>query len=810
MISHKHYLNLILIPAIVVWIWVGVATAQEPKVDEPPAKPAKPKAQQRDMLLEFAQKAVLNNPEVQMHWHNLEAAVNEKDSAKGGFMPRLDITADAGRERGASLFTPYYDVNTRDNSVTLTQMLYDGFATRNEVRRLSNAQLARYYELLDASETAALEAVKAFYDLSKQRELFELTEENYVRHRTAFEQIKLKVEAGVGRRVDLEQASGRLALSESNLILDNANVHDASARFQRVVGETPPEKIRKSPSQIKLEKQIIPNAADATLATGLDYHPAILAAIENVRSAHYDAYERYGKYQPTVNLVVSKTDAENSGGIVGNTGATSAKIVMNWNLFDGGADHSRASQYISRYEAAKDQRDKTCRDVRMNLEIAYNDIYKLTEQLKFLDQHQLSIEKAQVAYQKQFDIGQRNLLDLLDTENELYQAKRSYVNAEYDLYIAQARTLAGMGKLVSTLGISRLETADLPELLGNGVDGAEHCPPDPSASNTIDKEKLDARAIEEARAAIEEARRKAIENTGTEKSKLDSEDTSFLNTPAEAAAKAKAEAKKKELEQRAIDDAREKQLRIKEAAKAAEALVKARQETAAAQAEKQAAILAKQAAEIETAQLRIKLAETEEARKKAQADADETWDHRTRRFFSKVLSPVLTSSPSGASAVSTLAQPAHTAAAVSLAPAPINAASYSVQATGSVPMTQAVGGTNSKATGKNSQDFATLLQQRVRATQEMLAHADKKGFSIQLFATDDVRPAHMEGFLSRAKNLGALPEIYLAPAKINGKDGLKVLYGIYANSETARIGMEKLPQRYKDSFAPLIKSLNNF
>ena len=422
-----------------------------------------------------------------------------------------------------------------------------------------------------------------------------------------------------------------------------------------------------------------------------------------------------------------------------------------------------------------------------------------------MDQHQLSIEKAQVAYQKQFDIGQRNLLDLLDTENELYQAKRSYVNAEYDLYIAQARTLAGMGKLVSTLGISRLETADLPELLGNGVDGAEHCPPDPSASNTIDKEKLDARAIEEARAAIEEARRKAIE-----KPKPDGEDSSFLDTPGEAAAKAKAEAKKKELEQRAIDDAREKKLRIQEAAKAAGALVKAKQETAAAQAEKQAAILAKQAAEIETAQLRIKLAETEEARKKAQAEADETWDHRTRRFFSKVLSPVLTTAPSGANAATAPVPLTHAAASVSLAPAPIKAASYPAQATGTVPMTQEGGGTNSKATGKNSQDFATLLQQRMRATQEMLAHTDKKGFSIQLFATDDVRPAHIEGFLSRAKNLGALPEIYLAPAKINGKDGLRVLYGIYANNETARIGMEKLPQRYKDSFAPLIKSLNNF
>lgn len=537
---HKLRRNYSLALALAAAMWMSVATAQDADVEgkdvEVKSKPAKLKQPARDMLVEFAQKAVLNNPDVLMRWHNFQAAVSEKTAAQGGYFPRLDISADSGHDRGQSLFNNNYDVNTRNASITLTQMLYDGFATRNEVRRLSNAQLARYYELLDASETAALEAIRAFYDVSRQRELFELTEENYIRHRTAFEQIKLKVEAGVGRRVDLEQAAGRLALSESNLALDNANVHDVSARFQRMIGDLPPDKIRKSASQSKLTKQILPNAASAIMSVALDYHPAILAAVENVRSARYDAYERWGKYQPTVNLSVSKSQNVNSGGVLGEIGATTAKVTLNWNLFSGGSDYARASQYASRLDAAKDLRDKTCRDIRMTLAIAYNDIAKLNVQLNFLDQHQLSIEKARTAYQKQFDIGQRSLLDLLDTENELYQAKRSYINAEYDLSIAEARTLAGMGKLLSTLGISHLETSDLPELLGSSSDAAENCPADPPLSNSIDKDKLDARAIEEAKSALEEVRQKAIENTAAEKAKLDAEDKSFLMTPGEAAA----------------------------------------------------------------------------------------------------------------------------------------------------------------------------------------------------------------------------------------------------------------------------------
>ena len=70
--------------------------------------------------------------------------------------------------------------------------------------------------------------------------LVALAEENYVQHRSVFEQIQRKVQAGAGRRVDFEQASGRLALAESNLLTETANLHDVSARYQRIVGETPP------------------------------------------------------------------------------------------------------------------------------------------------------------------------------------------------------------------------------------------------------------------------------------------------------------------------------------------------------------------------------------------------------------------------------------------------------------------------------------------------------------------------------------------------------------------------------------------
>lgn len=449
-----------------------------------------------DMLADFTQKAVLKNPDVLSRWHAFRAATREIDVAGGAYLPRLDLSAGSGRESNKAPLADAASFTRGSLALTLTQTLYDGFATRDEVRRLNHAQLTRYYELLDVSESVALETTRAYLDVLKNRKLAELTQDNYVNHRKVFEQIKEKVKAGVGRRVDLEQASGRLALSEANLVSDSANVHDVSARFQRVVGELPPAEMAKPAA---IGNPIPPNAADAHLSVAIEFHPAVLAAVENVRSSRYDLDGRRSRYQPKVDLRLSQTDGVNTGGDIGRHSNTVAEVVLNWNLYNGGSDFARTDQFAERLNAAMYQRDKVCRDIRQALAIAYNDVWKLTEQIRYLEQHQLAIEMARGAYIKQFEIGQRSLLDLLDTENELYQAKRAYVNAEFDLIAAHARTLAGMGNLAKSLGLSRLETANLPELLGTGSDAPESCPSEAPSGMEIRKDELDARAIAEAK-----------------------------------------------------------------------------------------------------------------------------------------------------------------------------------------------------------------------------------------------------------------------------------------------------------------------
>jgi adhesin transport system outer membrane protein len=221
------------------------AIAQEP--------PAAVQVPQHLSLKDAAQAAVLKSPEVRARWHAFQEASEEIGVARGAFLPKVDLTAGSGREtikqQSAGIDSNF---TRRSRALTLNQMLFDGFATSSEVKRLGKAKLVRYFELLDASENIALEAGRAYLDTVRSRYLVFLAEENYIQHQAALEQLKQRAESGVGKRVDVEQAASRLALADVNLTTAYANLHDVTARYVRVVGSQP-ARVMFAPAQLAKE-----------------------------------------------------------------------------------------------------------------------------------------------------------------------------------------------------------------------------------------------------------------------------------------------------------------------------------------------------------------------------------------------------------------------------------------------------------------------------------------------------------------------------------------------------------------------------
>ncbi len=442
-----------------------------------------------------AQKAIAGNPDLSARLNALRASVAAVDAARGGLYPRVDLEASAGRtnDRIATRNPEAQSLSRSGVALSLTQLLWDANVVRSDIARLGHDKLVRWFELLDATESTALEAVRGHHDVVRQRALVALAEDSYVQHRYATTQIGSRVRAGVGRGVDLEQANARLALAESNLATEAANLHDVTARYLRIVGELPPQRVGRSSTSASG----LPASAGEAVSLAVQASPAVSASIENLRAARSAAQGREGAaWQPRVEARLRSGTGRNFDGVPDQKRDTSAEVVLNWNLYNGGSDQARIRQAADLVNQAADQRDKTCRDTRQVAAIAFNDTQKLGEQLQALDRNVLAIEKARDAYRQQFDIGQRSLLDLLNAENELYTAKRAYANAEADLLVAQARTLASTQRLIAQLGLAQAEIGIAPPAgWAAGDDGPTRCPAlVADAYGSVSRGELDARA----------------------------------------------------------------------------------------------------------------------------------------------------------------------------------------------------------------------------------------------------------------------------------------------------------------------------
>ena len=449
--------------------------------------------------------AVISNPEVLKIYNTYESTYAEELAAIGsGFLPSVDYTYQTFDETRSDPLTlsgnGERNYNRINRGISIRQNLFNGFFDYNNVKRLSHAARGKIFELENTSSLVATDTTKAYVDLVRYRLLVSLAENNYVSLKTLYGQLKLKVDAGVAKKSDLEQAQSRLSLADYNLTVEGANLHDMEAKYQRLVGDLPPKDLDNT---ILINKDI-PKDAITALTKAQQNNPALVASFEDIEQQTNMRNTKASAFMPRVDLRAFKDSNINTNGVaaIPSTGVGNGQfrnegvgIEFSWNLFRGGADINNVRKEQSLYEAALDNRDKICRDVREQLQIGYNDIKKYTEQVAFLDQRQIAIEKARDAYRKQFEINQRSLIDLLNAENELFEARRAFLNASHDLAIAYARTHAQMGTILQALGISRYKSDKVQSPMDTKVDvGYASCPTAAPTPYVPDRRMLDQRA----------------------------------------------------------------------------------------------------------------------------------------------------------------------------------------------------------------------------------------------------------------------------------------------------------------------------
>lgn len=406
-------------------------------------------------IKESVEAAVKHHPQIKALLHNRDAVSNDLSSALGRFFPSLDLAVNYGLQNYDSRATRADnkdgDTNTAsDSTLTLTQNVFDGMNRYNDYQGSKNRLESAEHRLYDNVENIALDAIRAHIDIVRERKLVALAGENITDHQEVLDSIAERVAGGAGNKADEMQARGRVARAETTLISYMGNLRIAEAEYRRVTG------LDAGPLQDSgFKMDAIPASMDTIMNEALENNPKVKAIKADVAATERDKGVVTAAYMPTVNIELSSRYTDDLDGSETYLNDNRAMLALNWNLFNGTSDYYNRQSADDRIKETKANLQNTVEDLSRQVATAWTEYQTAVQSIqKHQEALQYSMESRDM-YLMQFNVGQRSLLDVLDSINEVFSnsvlLETAMSNREFSLY----RFLTLEGRLIKALEVNQ-------------------------------------------------------------------------------------------------------------------------------------------------------------------------------------------------------------------------------------------------------------------------------------------------------------------------------------------------------------------
>lgn len=405
-----------------------------------------------EQLSNVVSDALVAHPEVREKIHVYRQVVSDQAIAESGDGPSIDVEGSMGLYNTDSPATANSS-NSYDSSrveLSLTQSLFNGYDSTNQIRQTQSRAQSSLYDIYDTTDNIALDIIQSYISVLKQRKLTELALLNVSAHENILDQIRERHDSGVGRRSQLQQTEGRVARAYASLVAQQNNLRDSVTQLHFVLGRyVDPEALEEVEFPL-LPSETLNELIDLALLT----HPALQVASHNISASRFDYKRSLADRYPNLSLELATEAGYDIGGVEGSKRETRVVLNLTYNIFNGGGTDARQQQKISSMHEQKDFYAKVRRQVINTLRLAWVGDDSLSKQLGYLKRHVEKATETVASYREEFFIGQRNLIDLLDAENELNSAKSQQSESYYDALAARYRIYEGIGQLLEVLNLN--------------------------------------------------------------------------------------------------------------------------------------------------------------------------------------------------------------------------------------------------------------------------------------------------------------------------------------------------------------------
>lgn len=397
------------------------------------------------------------NPTLRAERAKLRATDELVPQALSGWRPTVQLNAEVGKqgiESQSAFFSSADNRTPATYSVALSQPLFRGGRTVSSTESAENLVLAGRADLTDTEQRVLLDAVTVYMDVLRDQSVLELNLNNervLARHLDA---TRDRFEVGEVTRTDVSQAEARYSQAQAERVAAEGRLVSTRSSYQKIIGVMPGTLIWPA-----LTPGLPPAEEDARAAARVQ-HPSVQAARYREMAAERDVWTATGALLPELSLEGSLERNEDRSTRDSVSEAATISALLTVPLYQAGAEYAKVREAKEVAGQRRIEVDAAEREIVEEVVAAWEALQTGQAQITAFSDQVAAAEIALDGVEQEQLVGLRTVLDVLDAEQELFQARVNLVQARRDAIVSSYRLKSAVGELTAASLSLSVETYD--------------------------------------------------------------------------------------------------------------------------------------------------------------------------------------------------------------------------------------------------------------------------------------------------------------------------------------------------------------
>lgn len=408
-----------------------------------------------DDLLTVYRLAREQDPKLQAAESGYQAGLQKLPQARALLLPTVSATARKNRNRDetvtdsniASRPAGSAEYDSTEYALNLTQPVFNS-ASLAEVRRARADVRRAEAERLGAQQDLMLRVVEAYFNVLAAADGLEFARAEKAAVARNLETVQGRLQVGLAARADVHEAKARYELAAVQEVEAENGLEDRREALRELTG-------RRHAALTRLAERIplampVPPDIDSWVQRALAQSPVLITRRETVESAREEVKRSHAGHYPSLDVVGSRTRTDADASITGpgiRADNTVLGLQLTVPLIQGGLVSARTAEAGHRLSATEQELEGARRNVERTVRSAFLGVVSGVARVNALTQAVTANEAALQVKSEGFKARVNTLLDILDTNRELYRAKREHGRARYDYALNWLRLKQSAGTL---------------------------------------------------------------------------------------------------------------------------------------------------------------------------------------------------------------------------------------------------------------------------------------------------------------------------------------------------------------------------